>query len=392
MMFRTSLALALSLIPLAGLAEEARYPFENGYPTAEASARAREDHLLQTALVAYRFWYPTVSAEGIFDGNRSLGIEDGKAWGYAAAGPRQVALTLNSDTPYGYGVLDLSEGPWVIELPPGPFIGLVDDHNQGWVLDMGLPGPDAGKGGKHLILPPGYDGPVPEGYFVGRSNTLKNLFALRALPVGGDVQKALDSFKAVKVYPLSQAADPKPLAAVDTTADAMDASSLRWEDNIGFWQELAKVIGAEPLVPAYLPMYGLLAELGIEKGKPFAPTEAMTALLTQAASARAATRCSSRPSTATAPTGWPGPTATGNGPASSPAAPSSRRRGASTSTPATAGSPRRSSRRPRCSAATPARARSTGSAPATRPAPSSTAARPTSWRSRSRCRASCSGR
>lgn len=124
---------------------------------------------------------------------------------------------------------------------------------------------------------------MPEGYFVGRSNTLKNLFALRAMPVGGDVQKALDSFKAVKVYPLSQAADPKPIAAVDTTADAMDASSLRWEDNIGFWQELAKVTGAEPLVPAYLPMYGLLAELGIEKGKPFAPTEAMTALLTQAA-------------------------------------------------------------------------------------------------------------
>lgn len=282
-MLRTILAATLSLVPLSGLAQEARYPFQGGYPTPEASAEARQDRLLQTALVAYRFWYPTVSVEGIFQGNRSLGIEDGKAWGYAAAGPRQVALTLNSDTPYGNGVLDLSEGPWVVDLPPGPFIGLVNDHNQGWVLDMGLPGPDAGKGGKHLILPPGYDGPVPEGYFVGRSNTLKSLFALRAMPVGGDVAKALDSLRAVKIYPLAQAADPRPLAAVDTTDDDMDASSLRWEDNIGFWQELAKVIEAEPLVPAYLPMYGLLAGLGIEKGKPFDPDEAMTALLTRAA-------------------------------------------------------------------------------------------------------------
>ena len=75
----------------------------------------------------------------------------------------------------------------VIELPPGPFIGLVNDHYQGWVLDMGLPGTDGGKGGRHLILPPDYKGKTPTGYYVGRSTSYKNLFAIRALPVGGDV-------------------------------------------------------------------------------------------------------------------------------------------------------------------------------------------------------------
>ncbi|PZQ50835.1 MAG: DUF1254 domain-containing protein [Rhodovulum sulfidophilum] len=280
----TALALLLGLA--AGTpapAQGTRHAFEGGYPTPAASAEARADRLLQTALVAYRFWYPTVSMEGIFEGNRRLGLVEGESWGYGAAGPRQVALTLNSDTPYGNGAIDLSEGPWVIEVPPGPFIGLVNDHNQGWVLDIGLPGPDAGQGGKHLILPPDYEGPVPEGYFTGRSNTMKNLFALRALPVGGDVRTALDSFAAVRIYPLSQAADPKPLRGIDTTADAMEASALPWEDNIGFWEQLAKVIDAEPIVPAYLPMYGLLGELGIAKGKPFAPDAAMTALLERAA-------------------------------------------------------------------------------------------------------------
>lgn len=29
----------------------------------------------------------------------------------------------------------------VVELPPGAYIGLVNDHNQGWVLDMGFPVP-----------------------------------------------------------------------------------------------------------------------------------------------------------------------------------------------------------------------------------------------------------
>jgi hypothetical protein len=80
-----------------------------------------------------------------------------------ATGPRQVLFTPNSDTPYGFGPLDLKDGPYVIEIPPGQFIGLVNDHHQGWVMDMGLPGPDAGKGGKHLILPPGYKGEVPPG-------------------------------------------------------------------------------------------------------------------------------------------------------------------------------------------------------------------------------------
>jgi hypothetical protein len=36
-------------------------------------------------------------------------------------------------------------------------------------MDMGLPGPDAGKGGKHLILPPGYKGEVPAGYFAAEA-------------------------------------------------------------------------------------------------------------------------------------------------------------------------------------------------------------------------------
>ena len=37
--------------------------------------------------------------------------------------------------------------------------------------DVGLPGPDHGKGGKYLVLPPDYQGEIPEGYFTYRSGT-----------------------------------------------------------------------------------------------------------------------------------------------------------------------------------------------------------------------------
>jgi len=262
--------LAIALINPA-FSQGSPYSFVRGYPTPETTQRVREDANFQGAVTAYRFWYPMVSTEGIFDGNRSVGIEDGKAWGIAAAGPRQVGFTLNSDTPYGSGVVDVSNGPMVIELPPGAFIGLVNDHHQGWVMDMGLPGPDKGRGGKHLILPPGYTGRVPDGYQVGRSRSLKNLFAIRALPIGGDIAKTMDALRAVKVYTLATAGNPQPLQIIDTTERAMDSSSLRWEDNIQFWEILSRIIQDEPLVASFLPMYGLLSALGVENGEPFNP-------------------------------------------------------------------------------------------------------------------------
>src|SRR5262245_44763004 len=181
----------------------AQYQLERGYPTPAASQQARDDADFQRAVTAYRFWYASVSNEGIFNGNREAGLEDNESALIAAVGPSAVAFTANSDTPYGAGVLDVKDGPWVIELPPGPFIGLADDHHQGWILDMGLPGPDAGKGGKHLILPPDDMGKPPAGYHTGTSATYKVLFAIRAMPVKGDTKGALEALGTVKIHPLS---------------------------------------------------------------------------------------------------------------------------------------------------------------------------------------------
>jgi len=261
------------------------YKFKGGYPTSTATKKALEDADYQRAITAYRFWYPAVSVEGIFNGGRVAGIKDNENLLIMSCGPRQVAFTPNSDTPYGAGTLDLTDGPYVIELPPGPFIGLVDDHYQGWVLDMGIPGPDAGKGGKHLILPPGYKGEIPEGYYVGKSASYKALIAVRSLPQNGDVKGALDALRRIKIYPLATAANPKLATFIDVSDKHTDSTCLKWEDNIQYWAKLHEIISAEPLVEKFLPMYGLLSALGIEKGKPFAPDARMKRILERAARA-----------------------------------------------------------------------------------------------------------
>jgi hypothetical protein len=256
---------------------------ERGFPADGAAERVRGEAAFQRAVTAYRFWYPTVSVEGIFNGNRQIGLADNETIGIASTGPLQVGFTLNSDTPYGAAALDLSDGPMVIDLPAGAYIGLVDDHHQRWIIDMGIPGPDAGRGGKHLVLPPGYDGDVPDGYQVGRSSSFKVLIALRALPLDGDLPKAMDALRAVKVYALATAADPKLLGFGDFTERSADFTCLRWEDNLQFWQVLHRVIDAEPIVDEFRPMYGLLSTLGIEKSKPFSPDPPTTEILERAA-------------------------------------------------------------------------------------------------------------
>jgi hypothetical protein len=257
--------------------------FKGGFPTPEAAQNARDAADYQRAVTAYRFWYPTVSCEGMINGNRQAGANENQAMMIMACGPKQVFFTPNSDTPYGAIGLDLRNGPMVIEVPPGQFIGLVDDHNQGWVLDMGLPGPAGNKGGKHLILPPGYTGVVPHGYFAGRSPTNKALGAIRSLPQNGDVKAALEALKTVKVYPLADAANPSPITFIDVSDRAIDGTCLKWEDNAQYWEKLAAVIDAEPIQEKFLPMYGQLAALGIERGKPFKPDDRMKGILTKAA-------------------------------------------------------------------------------------------------------------
>lgn len=262
--------------------------FAPGYPPPELIARARDDADLARAVVAYRTWYPTVSAEGIFSGNRDAGLRDSEQMIVMTAGPRQLGLTLNSDTPYAAAVLDLTAGPMVVELPPGPFVGLVDDHHQRWVMDLGLPGPDEGHGGRHLVLPPDHEGSVPPGCHVGRSRTTVALLALRALPLDGDIDAAVRSLRTVRVYRFTEDAEPdhaEPdlVTFVDVSEHASDGTALRWENNLGFWEVLHRVIDSEPVDASLRHPLGLLTALGIEKGAPFEPDERMRRILHRAA-------------------------------------------------------------------------------------------------------------
>ncbi len=119
-----------------------------------------------------------------------------------------LVLTGNTSTMYALGFLDLkNDGPTVVDLPTG-MLGILDDMFFLYIVDLGVAGPDKGKGGKYLVLPPGYDGDVPDGYFVVRSNTHGVWLFMRgyldkALPLEKAIAAASANIRStLKVWPL----------------------------------------------------------------------------------------------------------------------------------------------------------------------------------------------
>jgi hypothetical protein len=265
------------------VSHQSHYEFLRGFPVNGTAEQAYDDADLNRAVQAYRFFYPTVSGAAIIKGNEQIGLVPNQVFGTLDCAPEQLVFTANSDTPYGPLLLDLSIGPIVVELEPGPLIVCSMDINQRWVADMGLPGPDAGKGGKHLLVPPDFKGELPDGYYVHRASSNRQIVGARSLPVGGDVKAAKERLKTIKVYPLDPMPEWSEPSWIDATGKKQDTTPLDWEDNLRFWEVLHETIQTEPAYTGYHNEYGELAALGIEKGKPFKPDARMKSILEEAA-------------------------------------------------------------------------------------------------------------
>ena len=129
------------------------------------------------------------------------------------------------------------------------------------------------------MLPPDYDGDVPDGYFVFRSPTYVNFSFIRAnaAEVGfGD--KAMKFIREnCKVYPLSTG----PREGRFTNVSGVPSNTLVPEDGSAF-EWMHQVINYEPADAFGKELLGRLASVGIENGKPFSPDARMQKIFDQA--------------------------------------------------------------------------------------------------------------
>lgn len=193
---------------------------------------------------------------------------------------KTLLLTPNTQTATLWAYLNLKVGPVVVEVPPG-VLGLADDLWMRYIVDLGLAGPDKGKGGKYLFLPPGFDGPVPDGYFVARSRTLNVWYGLRGFAIDGDLVPAVKTIKErFKVYPLDQKANPPAMKFIN--GSGLYFNTIHSTD-FNFFKEINTVVQEEPVDAADPEILGQLAAIGIVKGQAFAPDARMKRILTDSA-------------------------------------------------------------------------------------------------------------
>jgi hypothetical protein len=255
--------------------------FTDGFPDEATVAKVYDNLDFQRGQQAYLTALPAGSVEAFRQSYVNFGpVNQTVLVSEQLLDARSLFLTANTTTPYTILYLDTKAGPLVLEVPP-EVLGPIDDAWFRWVSDVGITGPDKGKGGKYLLLPPGYTGAVPDGYFVIRSRTFGNLMFFRTFLKDGDPKPGIDSVKNnLKVYNLSQAASPPAMKFFNISGKAFNTIA---PSDYSLFQYVNDVIQNEPIDAVDPDTLGLFAAIGIERGKSFAPDDRLKKILMDAA-------------------------------------------------------------------------------------------------------------
>jgi len=296
---RAAALLATSLIAVAGISHAqndrfdtlANLPFEQNRPTEQTARTLEEELTFQRATQTYLWAMPLLNTMGMRDGfaaSYGTGYDTMAIWAKRLDAKTRIT-TPNSDLIYGMVFVNLADtGPLVFEAPP-KLQGILLDFWQRPIPvdggkffgDLGLPGPDGGKGGKFLILPPGFSGKVPEGYYVYRSGTNNVFVFLRSFYQSLDnIQPAVDVLQQSLLYPLGKKDGAAKMKFVD--ASGKPHEMLPRTDLEAFTQ-LKYLVDSEGKNLADPDWLGMLAGLGIVEGAPFQPDARTKQILSDAA-------------------------------------------------------------------------------------------------------------
>jgi hypothetical protein len=264
--------------------------FLDGAPLPETASKVYDYLDRMRGVDAFLKGMPGASLQGLIKGARSQGAVEcyQVLLTENLMDSQSLYLTGNTSTLYVVPNLDLErDGPTVLEAPAG-MLGAFNDAWFRYVQDVGPAGPDKGQGGKYLILPPGYEGEVPEGYFVVRPRTYDVWVFMRASIANGLDTAAKLVKDNLRVYPLAMKDNPPQMEFINGSGKAFNTIHA---NDYTFYEHLNEVIQKEPLDMLDPETRGLFASIGMEKGKPFQPDDRMKAILTDAvAIANAAAR------------------------------------------------------------------------------------------------------
>jgi hypothetical protein len=298
--------ICLSSTPVTGgdrFSELAELPFVE-YAATDATAKTLLEELyFQRACQVYLWALPAMNTVAMKEGSAKAfgsGYNVMPVW-RKRLDSKTLVTTPNSDVVYAMAFLDLrDDGPMVVEVGAGlqgilddfwqrPLTGPLTDNSLGlptpdgkrWFGDVGLVGPDEGRGGKYIVLPPDYKGAEPQDGYVFRSRTYGVFIFWRAFfQDPADLSKPVAAMEATKIYPLGKPAVARPMQFPEGSGVT---ANLLYPRDSSYFDMLSRFIDREYVDPAEMDMRGMLASIGIVKGKAFKPTTRQREILDRAA-------------------------------------------------------------------------------------------------------------
>jgi len=235
---------------------------------------------LQRATQAYIWSHPLVSMT-------TWRNEQAKAYGISGRGGFVVLqsfneklgiVTANLTTPYIFNFDNVEGDPLFMDYPAGATAGGILDMWQRPVADLGLTGPDEGKGGSYIVVGPKDDPKKYEGKadFVIQSPTNNIFVGLRLLDRSPEFAARFK--KEMKIAPVG--GDPIKLQVSAGADIPWSATAPR---GVGYFKVLHQILNEEPVREQDKVWIAMLEPLGIELDKPFEPTKRQARILAEGA-------------------------------------------------------------------------------------------------------------
>ncbi len=251
--------------------------YDNGYLKEDSIERLVAEQYLIKAVTAYELALPIASVQ---KWHRAFleEAEYGDWLFYDEHAQKVPILTANQTTPYTLTYVDLATSPYYIEIPPGRIGGLVLDIYQRPQSDLGILGPDAGQGGKYLLVGPGQA--IPDDHdaqWVIESNC--NLVFLGTRIIGADAETTARLRRQHFVYPVGGSRDGQKYiqSSSEPTWVGSQATGLQ------YWRDVFDVLENEPVEGVNRMILTLVRDLGVQKSKGFNPSAEQEEILTAAA-------------------------------------------------------------------------------------------------------------
>ncbi len=259
------------------------------FGSANAQEQNIQDKMFQFRATEALVWaMPILNYKQIRKGQRALGVNyNDIAYHTKMQDWKFQTATPNNTTPYVDFFWNIEDGPIVIEIPPSADgVGIFGTLMDAWerpIDDVGAKGRDKGNGAKYVMVPKGYQGPLLANAYTYEQRTNNGIGILRPIIADAspeNLAKAAEFAKRIKIYPLSQADNPPKNNYIDIYGKNMEGIPV-FDANI--FAELDEIMQEEPVEAQNLAMMGMLKNIGIEKGKPFAPDERAKKLYATAA-------------------------------------------------------------------------------------------------------------